>query len=150
MSITEKKSAKGTPFAIIKFSDNKSEFELFLFSEILVLNREKLKESSSFILTLQKEKANTDSNTRRINVRKIIDLNDLVNKTYEQVSIEIGSVDNLPEIKNLLNKPGSTEIKIIVANEEDKYSFKLDKNRQFDFNSFGLLKSKEFVRKIDF
>ena len=150
MSITEKKSAKGTPFAIIKFSDNKSEFELFLFSELLVLNREKLKESSSFILTLQKEKANSDSNTRRINVRKIVDLNDLVNKTYEQVSIEIGSVDNLPEIKNLLNKPGSTEIKIIVANDEDKYSFKLDKNRQFDFNSFGLLKSKEFVRKIDF
>ena len=150
MSITEKKSAKGTPFAIIKFSDNKSEFELFLFSEILVLNREKLKESNSFILTLQKEKANSDSNTRRINVRKIVDLNDLVNKTYEQVSIEIGSVDNLPEIKNLLNKPGSTEIKIIVANDEDKYSFKLDKNRQFDFNSFGLLKSKEFVRKIDF
>ena len=56
MSIQEKKSAKGTAFAIIKFSDNKSEFEIFLFSELLILNRDKLKESNSFILTLQKEK----------------------------------------------------------------------------------------------
>ena len=56
MSIQEKKSAKGTPFAIVKFSDNKVEFELFLFAEILVANRDKLKESESFVLTLQKEK----------------------------------------------------------------------------------------------
>ena len=54
MSIQEKKSSKGTPFAIVKFSDNSSEFELFLFSEILINNREKLKESNSFVLTLQK------------------------------------------------------------------------------------------------
>ena len=56
MSIQEKKSAKGTPYAIIKFSDKKGEFELFLFSEILINNRDKLKESESFVLTLQKDK----------------------------------------------------------------------------------------------
>ena len=44
MSIQEK-SSKGTPFAIVKFSDNSSEFELFLFSELLTANRDKLKES---------------------------------------------------------------------------------------------------------
>ena len=32
MSIQEKKSAKGTPYAIIKFSDKENEFELFLFA----------------------------------------------------------------------------------------------------------------------
>ena len=55
MSIQEKKSAKGTPFAIIKFSDNNGEFELFLFSEQLINNRDKIKETESFILTLQKD-----------------------------------------------------------------------------------------------
>ena len=34
MSIQEKKSSKGTPFAIVKFSDNAGEFELFFFAEI--------------------------------------------------------------------------------------------------------------------
>ena len=40
MSIQEKKSSKGTPFAIIKFSDTSSEFELFVFSDLLPSNRE--------------------------------------------------------------------------------------------------------------
>ena len=56
MSIVEKKSAKGTPYGIVKFSDIEGEFELFLFAEILVSNRDKLKESESFVLTLQKDK----------------------------------------------------------------------------------------------
>ena len=42
MSIQEKKSIRGTPYAIIKFSDKKGEFELFLFSEVLVDNRDKI------------------------------------------------------------------------------------------------------------
>ena len=40
MSLQEKKSSKGTPFAIAKFSDNYGEFELFIFSELLIQNRE--------------------------------------------------------------------------------------------------------------
>ena len=48
MAIQEKKSSKGTPFAIIKFTDLKSEFELFLFSELLISNRDKLKTANSF------------------------------------------------------------------------------------------------------
>ena len=39
-----KKKAQGTPYAIVKFSDKKGEFELFLFAEILIKNRDKLKD----------------------------------------------------------------------------------------------------------
>ena len=66
MSIIEKKSAKGTPYGIVKFSDKKGEFELFLFSETLVSNREKLKESESFVLTLQKDKIIGEVTKKRI------------------------------------------------------------------------------------
>ena len=48
MSIKEKKTSKGTPFAIIKFSDLESEFELFLFSDLLIQKRNQLKAASSF------------------------------------------------------------------------------------------------------
>ena len=71
MSIQEKKSVKGTPYGIIKFSDQKGEFELFLFAEILVANRDKLKESESFVLTLYKDNIVKDSSKNRINVKKI-------------------------------------------------------------------------------
>ena len=70
MSIQEKKSAKGTPYAIVKFSDQTCEFELFLFAETLVKNREKLIESESFVLTLHKEKFLNEETKKRINVKK--------------------------------------------------------------------------------
>ena len=46
MSYKKKKSSKGTPFAIAKFSDNFGEYELFIFSEILIKNRDILKRES--------------------------------------------------------------------------------------------------------
>jgi DNA polymerase-3 subunit alpha len=150
MSIQEKKSIKGNSYAIIKFSDNKSEFEIFLFSDLFSSNREKLKESNSFILTLHKEK-NTDENSpARINIRKIVDLSDLVNKTYESVSIELNNREKLKELNELLKNNGETKINVILRDRNKNYSFELEKTRKFDFNLFSLIKNKEYVKKISF
>ncbi len=150
MSIQEKKSSKGTSFAIVKFSDNKGEFEIFLFSDLLTSNREKLKESSSFILTLHKEKSTGESNVRRVNIRKIMDLSDLVNKTYEKVSIELNNSKNLKELNELLKHDGETIINVIVKDSNKNYLFELEKARKFDFDMFSLIKNKEYVKKISF
>ena len=56
MSIQEKKTSRGNSFAIIKFTDLNSVFELFVFSEILELNRNNLTEGQSFLLTVLKDK----------------------------------------------------------------------------------------------
>jgi DNA polymerase-3 subunit alpha len=150
MSILEKKSSKGTPFAIVKFSDNTSEYELFLFSELLINNREKLKESSSFILTLQKDRAIGENNQRRINVRKIIDLNEIVNKPYDKVSIELDKDYNLEEIKDALKEEGETEINIVITENNKILKFKLEKTRKFDLTLFNDIKNKQYVKKISF
>ena len=114
MSIQEKKSAKGTPYGIVKFSDKKGEFELFLFAEILVSNRDKLKESESFVLTLQKDKITEMFYKKRINVRKILSLDEVINKPYSKVTIELKNNYNLEEISELLSKNGETEINLII------------------------------------
>ena len=150
MSIQEKKSAKGTSFAIVKFSDNHSEFEIFLFSDILISNREKLKESNSFVLTLQKEKTNVENAQRRVNIRKLVDLSDLVNKTYESVSIELSDKKMLKELNELLCKTGETKINVVLKDDSKNYKFELEQARKFDFNLFSLIKNKEYVKKISF
>ena len=150
MSIQEKKSAKGTSFAIIKFSDNNSEFEIFLFSDLLTVNREKLKESNSFVLTLQKEKNNRENAKKRINIRKIVDLSDLVNKTYESVSIELNDKKMLKDLNKLLKSAGETKINVILKENNKNYLFELKKSRKFDFSLFSLIKNKEYVKKISF
>ena len=136
MSIQEKKSVKGTPYGIIKFSDQKGEFELFLFAEILVANREKLKESESFVLTLQKDISSTDLIKKRINVRKIISLEDVINKPYSKVTIEITNVNNIDELKEILSLSGKTEINLVVNDNDKKACYSLQNNRKVRFKAF--------------
>ena len=147
MSIQEKKSSKGTPFAIIKFSDYEGDFELFLFSEILTQNRDKIKESESFVLTLQKDRLNNSSQSR-INVKKILSLDDMINKPYSKVTIELKENCNIEELKELLNDKGSTEINLVLNSNNKRVLYSLQNARKFDFNHLKTIKSKEYVKKI--
>ena len=150
MSIQEKKSSKGTPFAIVKFSDLKSEFELFLFSDLLVSNRENLKTANSFILTLQKDNAGADSFSRRINIRKLISLNDFTNKKYDKVTIEIKNQSKLDELQKLLREDGETKIQIKIKETSKIYTFELKNLRKFNVGTFNHIKDKEYIEKISF
>ena len=148
MSIQEKKSAKGTPYGIVKFSDKKGEFELFLFAEILVSNRDKLKESESFVLTLQKDKITGDASKKRINVRKILSLDAVINKPYSKVTIELKNDCNLEEIQKFLCVNGETEIHLVIKDKNKRALFSLQNNRKFDLKHLKALKAKEYVEKI--
>ena len=148
MSIQEKKSAKGTPYAIIKFSDKEAEFELFLFAEILVANREKLKESESFVLTLQKDKISGDAIKKRVNIKKILKLDEVINKPYSKVTIELKNNYNLEEIKEILSNRGETEISLVIKDRNKQALFSLQENRKFDLNHLKTLKAKKYVEKI--
>ena len=148
MSIQEKKSAKGTSYAIIKFSDKQAEFELFLFAEILVTNREKLKESESFVLTLQKDKIPGETGKKRVNVKKILNLDEAINKPYSNVTIELKNNYNLNEIKSLLSIKGETKINLVVKDKKKQAYYSLQENRKFDLNQLKALKAKKYVEKI--
>jgi len=148
MSIQEKKSAKGTPYAIVKFSDKEAEFELFLFAEVLVANREKLKESESFVLTLKKENISGEIEKKRVNVKKILNLNDVINKPYSKVTIELKNDFNIEEIKELLSNRGETEINLLIKNKNRKALYLLQENRKIDLHLIKALKAKKYVEKI--
>jgi len=150
MSIQEKKSVKGNLFAIIKFSDLKSEFELFLFSDLLILNRDRLKEANSFIITLQKDSVSDSNMTRRINIKNIMSLDDFVKKSYDNVTIEINGKSNLRELQDLLKEHGETKVQIRVKRESKIYIFSLKNPRKFNFNTFKNIRNKEYVKKISF
>ena len=89
-------------------------------------------------------------NIPEVNIRKIVDLSDLVNKPYESVSIELNNKEKLQELNELLKNNGETKINIILRDSDKNYSFELEKSRRFDFNLFGLIKNKEYVKKISF
>ena len=148
MSIKEKKTTRGTPFAIIKFSDLSKVFELFLFSEILEMNRKILVEGKSFILTVLKDKKNQDNRFRRINVRKIINLEDITKINYSNVYIEIDRPDNLKKLYESIKEKGNSKIKISIAEGDKNYLFELKNKRRFDYKTLKYLNQEPYIKKI--
>jgi len=148
MSIKEKKTAKGTPFAIIKFSDQTKVFELFIFSEILENNRKNLKEGKSFLLTLMKDKENQENRFRRINVRKIVSLEDIAKLNYNTVHIEIDTYDSLNKLYESIKEKGDSKIKISIVERQKNYLFELKEKRKFDYETLKYLNKEPYIKKI--
>ena len=63
----------------------KAKYLNFFFSEILELNRKNLIEGKSFLLTIIKDKENQENRFRRINVRKIVSLDEITKLNYNNV-----------------------------------------------------------------
>tara|TARA_Y100000590_G_scaffold414942_1_gene512252 strand:- start:80 stop:1327 length:1248 start_codon:yes stop_codon:yes gene_type:complete len=149
MSIKEKKTAKGTPMAIVKFSDLSKVYELFLFSEILELNRDNLIEGKSFLLTVIKDKENQENRFRRVNVRKLVNLDTITKLSYTNVEIEIHDADDLKKLYEAIKEKGNAKIKISIKNENKNYIFELKDKRKFDYETLKILNKERYIKKIN-
>ena len=75
-------------------------------------------------------------------------MEDILNKPYPKVTIELSENYDINELKNLLNSKGHTEISLIIHNKNKKIYYNLQNTRKFDFNHLKAIKSKEYVKKI--
>ena len=148
MSVKEKKTSKGTSFAIIKFSDLSKVFELFLFSEILEQNRKNLIGGQSFLLTVVKDKENQENRFRRISVRKIVSLREITKIGYSDVYIEINEPNNLKDLYEVIKEKGNSKIKISINDKNKNYLFELKDKRKFDYETLKYLNKERYIRKI--
>ena len=148
MSIKEKKTSKGTSFAIIKFSDASSVFEIFIFSELLDKNRKILKAGKSFLLTVIKDKENKENRFKRINLRKIASLEETTKKEYENVFIEIDGVDNLKKLYKTISETGNSKISIKISQKDSNYLFELKNKRKFDYDMLKYLNNEHYIKVI--
>ena len=140
LKISERKTAKGNSYGVIKFTDLTSVFELFIFSDILELNRGILIEGNSLIITLIKTISNDENKLKRINVQKIASLKDLFNKPVSEIAFNIKTVDDIEKISKLLNEEGTTEVKINLETNDNNISFKLKNRRLIDRKAINLLR----------
>ncbi len=143
LKIQERKTAKGNAYAVLKLTDLTSVFEIFIFSDILELNREILKEGSSLILTIVKSISDTENRLKRINVQKIASLKDLLNKPIQEVTFNLKSQKELDEVSKFLPDNGNTLIKIEMSDQNNQLSFQLKNKRYIDRKTINLLRNKE-------
>ena len=143
LKISERKTAKGNNYAILKLTDLSSVFELFIFSEILDTNRDTLREGNSLILTLIKSVSGEENRFKRINVQKIVPLAEVVKKPITEVTFNLKSRKELDEISRILTNEGSTLVNINISDENNSLSIRLNNKRNLDRKTLNILRNKE-------
>ena len=141
LKIQERKTAKGNSYAIIKFTDLTGVFELFIFSDILELNRDILIEGNSLIITLNKNIVENENRFKRINVKKIASLKNLFNKPINEIEFQINDIDHIQKISKFIDKEGSTEVRIKINHKNKDLLFKLKNKRFVDRKLINILKN---------
>ena len=132
----------------MKLTDLSSVFELFIFSDVLELNREILKEGNSLILTLFKNLTNDENRFKRINVQKIASLKELFNNPINEVCFEVNSKDQVQTISKILKKNGKTSVNINLITEDSILHFKLKNSKDLDRKLLNLIRNQQIHATI--
>ncbi len=132
LKVQEKKTQKGNSYAIVKFSDLSSVFELFIFSDIFEINREKLKEGNSLMITLIKNYSDDSKTQKRINVKNILLLQEVIDKPIKDITFAFKDFNEVTKIKNLSDKNGETTVKVIIHKNDEIVMFKLRDKRNIN------------------
>ena len=148
LKVQERKTAKGNSYAVLKLTDLTSVFELFIFSDILELNREILKEGNSLILTLTKNISNDENRFKRMNVQKVAPLKDLFNSPINEVSFIVKSKQDIEEISKFIKKDGKTKVNIELLIDNKSLKFRIKDTMNFDRKSLNLLRKREILSTI--
>ena len=129
-------------------TDLNSVFEIFIFSDLLELNREILKEGNSLILTLVKNISNDENRFKRINVQKIASLKDLFNSPINEISFNVKTMEQIQKISKFLNQDGKTQVKFNLSTKDQILNFQLKKPMNLDRKSLNLLRKQQIQAEI--
>ncbi len=149
LKVQEKKTQKGNSYGIIKLTDLASVFELFIFSDILEMNRDILVEGNSLMLTLIKSITDESNRFKRINVKKITSLKKLFDSPITKINFTLNNLEKIPELSKKLDKKGNVDVNIKVRENGTMLTFKLKNKREINRKSVNLLKNNDISSDIN-
>ena len=92
------------------------------------------------MITLFKNYSDINKNQRKINVKKIISLKEVLNKPIEELKIQVNNIDDLNKLKSLSREEGMTKIIVDFIDSEKTYQFQLKDKRKLDPDLINSLK----------
>ena len=114
VDIKERTSKKGNKYAYVQFSDNTSNFEAIVFSDILNTSSELIKNHELLLLTLEIAKNDNNINLR---VQEVLSLKQFINESNKKIRIladEKMDIDKLREHLNKYKDQHGSEINLLV------------------------------------
>ena len=134
----ERTSKKGNKYAYVQFSDNTSNFEAIVFSDILNSSNELIKNHDLVLLNLEVHKIENNINLR---VQEIISLKQFINESNRKIKILANENVDIKKLKDHLNKyrnDSGSEIKLLV--ELNRKLINISIPGRYDF--FNLINNK--------
>ena len=96
------------------------------------------------MITLIKNYTNDDKSQKRINVKKIISLKELINTEIKNIIFKFKNIEDIKKLKNLSLKDGGTEIYINLDKNDKIHKFHLKDKRKVTnqlLNTLNLVKN---------
>ena len=114
INLKERTSKKGNKYAYIQFSDNTSNFEAIVFSDILNSSNELIKNHDLVLLNLEVAKNENNINLR---VQEVVSLRQFLNDSNKKIKIIANESVDIKKLKNHLNKyknDNGSEVRLLV------------------------------------
>ena len=112
------------------------------------LNRNILIEGNSLLLTINKNVADNENRFKRINVRKITSIQNMLNKPIINAEFNLNSETNIDDIAKIISNSGNTEVKIKIKDKESNLVFKLKNKRHVERKLINILKKHNISTNI--
>ena len=91
------------------------------------------------MLTLIKNYTDENKTQKRVNVKKIVSLKDVINKEIKSIMFEFKNIKDLDKLKNLSKKDGNAEIKISLNLNDKDLTLMLKNKRKVDYQLLNTL-----------
>ena len=95
------------------------------------------------MVTLMKSYNGEDKTQRKINVKKIITLKEVLNTNFNELKFSIYNLEDLKKLKSLSKINGKTKITFQVSDNQKNYTFSLNDKRYIDNKLLNELKMRE-------
>ena len=95
------------------------------------------------LISLFKDQANETSRFKRLSVKKIVSLKDLMNKPITKIRFKTKKREDIKILSSLASETGQTEVEIEINDNEKIFLFKLKNKRNIERNMLKSLKTKD-------
>ncbi len=128
--VRERISQKGNKFAFVSASDKSGAFELMCFSDMLAMNKEKLKSGQPLLLTINADKRPDDEQIR-MNIQGVEYLSEVMAKSASSLIIRVDSEKAVENLHKVLSVAESGRSKIYLIIQTQGYEVEIELARQY-------------------
>lgn len=123
--VRERISQKGNKFAFVSASDKAGSYEVLCFSDVLSVNKEKLKSGQPLLLTLLVDKK-PDEEQIRMNIQAVDYLSEIMAKTVSTLLIYVDTIEAVQALKRVLDRDEKGRSKIFLITQVQGYEIELE------------------------